>query len=179
MNSPCITAGQLLDAVRADAPLLLLLAVDVHSASDGLGLPCRVVGTLSGADAPPPAPPAPAPEPPVLQQVTRMLTAIGVPSNLLGYAYLRTALTMVLAHPEESRGLMRILYPEVAARHHTTARCVERAIRHAIAQTWARGGGAAYGRLLGRMSSTVGEKPTNSEFLAQVAEGLRMERAAG
>ncbi len=162
-----LTAGDLLRAVRADAPLLLLVSVDVSARSDGLGLPCRVVGTLGQAPEPPP-------QAMEEQRVTRMLGAIGVPSNLLGYGYLRTALEMILARPELGRGLMRTLYPEVAAVHGTTARGVERAIRHAIGQTWARGGGKEYGRILGRLSSTVGERPTNGEFLAQVAEGIRL-----
>ncbi len=182
MSSPCFTAGQLVRAVQADAPLLLLLAVDVSARSDGLGLPCRVVGTLSQESAALPmaaASPAPAvPEEPE-HQVSRMLSSIGVPTNLLGYAYLRTALILMLRRPEISHGLTRGLYPEVACQHGTTARCVERAIRHAISQTWVRSGGAGYERLLGRMGSTVGERPTNSEFLAQVAEGLRLEMTLG
>ena len=62
-----------------------------------------------------------------------------------------------------------------AEKHNTTARSVERAIRHAIAQTFARSGGIGYRTALGRLASSVGERPTNSEFLAQTAEKLRLE----
>ncbi len=188
MACPSLTAGQLLQAVQADAPLLFLIAVDASARSDGLGLPCRVVGTIPQGGfaplsvappsvAPPSAAPLSQPGEDCGRHIARMLAAVGVPTNLLGYGYLRTALTLMLAQPEMSHGLMRSLYPEVALRHATTARCVERAIRHAISQAWARGGGEDYSRLLGRGASIVGEKPTNSEFLAQMAEGLRLEMA--
>ncbi|MBQ8202582.1 MAG: sporulation initiation factor Spo0A C-terminal domain-containing protein [Clostridia bacterium] len=152
-----------------DAPLLLLIAVEGGCLPAAGAVPCRVVGTLmTGA----PAEPCGSEQPG--RRIPRMLAAIGVPTNLLGYVYLCTALEQMLAHPGESRSLTRTLYPAVALRHGTTARCVERAIRHAIGQTWARGGAAEYARLLGRTGSTVGDRPTNSEFLAQVAEGVRL-----
>ncbi len=173
MPQPCFTAGQLLQAVQTDAPLLLLISVDVSARSDGLGLPCRVLGTIAQGVGMPAAPAAASDG--QESRIVRMLAMIGVPSNLLGYDYLRTALTVMLQQPDMGHGLTRALYPEVARQHGTTARCVERAIRHAIGQTWARGGGADYARLLGRMGSTVGDRPTNSEFLAQVAEGIRLD----
>ncbi len=148
---------------------LLLVAVD-HSAADTPGAyPCRVVGTFSPAT--PKTTPAQADD---SLRVSRLLSEIGVPGNLLGCAYLRTALTLLLEEPALGRTITRKLYPRVAEKHATTAQSVERAIRHAIAQTFARSGSEGYRAALGRLASSVGDRPTNSEFLAQTAERLRL-----
>ena len=122
-----------------------------------------------------PRPPADEPED-VERLVTAMLMQIGVPPHLSGYKFIRAALLMVTDRPELFSGLTRVLYPEIARQFGTTASCVERAIRHAISLTWDRGGSENYRRLLGRQASILGDKPTNSEFLAQVGEGIRMRR---
>lgn len=147
---------------------LLLVAVDPSAADTPGAWPCRVVGEFSprGAAALPPAEDA--------ARITRLLSDIGVPTNLLGYAYLRTALTLLLAEPALGRCISRGLYPRIALEHHTAPAGVERAIRHAIAQTFSRGGSAGYRAALGRLASSVGDRPTNSEFLAQTAERLRL-----
>lgn len=121
---------------------------------------------------------APPPEEPedVERLITAMLMQIGVPPHLSGYKFIRSALMMVIDRPELFSSLTRVLYPEIAREFGTTASCVERAIRHAISLTWDRGGGENYRRLLGRQASTIGDKPTNSEFLAQVGEGIRLRR---
>ena len=144
---------------------LLLVAVSAPQDRPG-AWPCRVVGTFS---------PGALPQPPAddALRISRLLTEIGVPGNLLGSAYLRTALSLLLQEPGMSRSLNRSLYPRIADAHGTTPACVERAIRHAIAQTFARGSGG-YRAALGRLASSVGEKPTNAEFLAQTAERLRL-----
>ena len=122
--------------------------------------------------------PIPPPEEPedVERLVSTMLMQIGVPPHLSGYKFIRAALIMVIDRPELFSSLTRVLYPEIAREFGTTASCVERAIRHAISLTWDRGGGETYRRLLGRQASTIGDKPTNSEFLAQVGEGIRLRR---
>lgn len=144
---------------------LLLVAVSAPQEKPGTW-PCRVVGTFSPGMLP--APPADD-----ALRISRLLTEIGVPGNLLGCAYLRTALSLLLQEPALSRTLTRSLYPRVAQEHQTTPACVERAIRHAIAQTFARGSDG-YRAALGRLASSVGDKPTNAEFLAQTAERLRL-----
>ena len=147
---------------------LLLVAVERTAAAPGT-YPCRVIGTFSAAehtvmpDAPDPS-----------LRVSRLLSEIGVPRNLLGCTYLRTALTLLLAEPALGRTITRGLYPRIAQAHQTTASSVERAIRHAIAQTFAREGGCGYRTALGRLASSVGDRPTNTEFLAQAAEKLRL-----
>lgn len=146
---------------------LLLVAVDRHAADTPGAYPCRVVGTFSTLEQ------RSFPAADDGQRIRRLLAEIGVPGNLLGCAYLRTALTLLLAEPGLSRTISRNLYPRVAEQHSTTPACVERAIRHAIAQTFARGG-EGYRAALGRLASSVGDRPTNAEFLAQTAERLRL-----
>lgn len=162
----------------------LLLLVAVEPGQEDMpprALPCRVVGSVS-----PGCPAFPVQEAPMRpdvaeesRRVVGLLGAIGVPTNLLGCAYLRTALLYVLENPGMRRGMMRGLYPQVASAHGVTARSVERAIRHAIAQTWARGGGERCRRLMGRMGSVVGDRPTNGELITLLADHLAMMRDAG
>lgn len=152
---------------------LLLVAVRRNAADTPGTYPCRVVGSFS----------------PVTQRiaslaeddavrVSRLLSEVGVPTNLLGCTYLRTALTLMLQEPALGRTITRTLYPRIAEKHQTTVQSVERAIRHAIAQTFTRSGGTGYRTALGRLASSVGDRPTNSEFLAQAAEKLRLEAGA-
>ena len=145
---------------------LLLVAVDARAANAPGSYPCHVVGTFSRT--------APVQQPYDALRITRLLADIGVPGNLLGCAYLRTALSLLLEDPALGRAITRSLYPRVAQMHHTSAQSVERAIRHAIAQTFARCGSGGYRAALGRLASSVGDRPTNSEFLAQTAECLRL-----
>ena len=144
---------------------LLLVAVDPHAAHAPGAYPCRVVGTF--------APPSTLPEMNAAQRITGLLAQIGVPGNLLGCAYLRTALSLLLEEPALGRSITRSLYPRIAGMHQTSPQSVERAIRHAIAQTFARGNDG-YRAALGRLASSVGDRPTNAEFLAQTAERLRL-----
>lgn len=144
---------------------LLLVAVDARAADTPGAWPCHVVGTFT--------PPAPAPQSDALR-ISHLLSEIGVPGNLLGCAYLRTALSLLLEEPSLGRAITRSLYPRVAAAHQTSASGVERAIRHAIAQTFSRVGAEGYRAALGRLASSVGDRPTNAEFLAQTAERLRL-----
>lgn len=145
-----------------------------------LDIPFLIRQILSCVNRAAPAVSAPPPPPEDTEDVERLITAmlmqIGVPPHLSGYKFIRSALIMVTDRPELFSSLTRVLYPEIARTYGTTASCVERAIRHAISLTWDRGGGENYRRLLGRQASTVGVKPTNSEFLAQVGEGIRLRR---
>ena len=152
-------------SLDATGETLLLVAVSAPQAQPG-SYPCRVVGTFS------PAAQHFAPIQDDAARVSHLLAEIGVPGNLLGCTYLRTALTLLLQEPRLGRTISRSLYPRVAETHQTTPACVERAIRHAITQTFARENG--YRAALGRLASSVGDKPTNAEFLAQTAECLRL-----
>ncbi len=152
--------------LRPGRETFLLVAVDGRGDAAS-GFPCRVVGSFSPTQLPETR------EDPAAR-ISRLLSEIGVPRNLLGWAYLRTALTLLMEEPALGRTITRDLYPRVAKCHQTSAPSVERAIRHAIAQTFARQGGEGYRAALGRLASAVGDKPTNSEFLAQVSERLRL-----
>lgn len=155
-------------ALENTGETLLLVAVDRSAADTPGAYPCRVVGAFSPMER------RLSPAPDNTWRISRLLTEIGVPGNLLGCAYLRTALTLLLEEPALGRAITRSLYPRVAQKHATTAQSVERAIRHAIAQTFARCGNDGYRAALGRLASSVGDRPTNSEFLAQAAERLRL-----
>ncbi len=145
---------------------LLLVAVENLPSAEGT-YPCRVVGAISPVE-----PPAPVGD--AQSRGAVLLRETGIPANLLGCAYLRTALTLLSQDVSLRRGLARGLYPRLAQIHATTPANVERAIRHAIAVAWARSGGEGYRRLLGRLASWVGERPTNAEFIAQAAEWLSL-----
>ena len=159
------------DGVEAQGGLLLLVAVDVGGGRMEEGVPCRVVGRLT--------PGSPFPAVPAVREETpaELLSAVGVPLQLRGYVYLRTALGLIRREPELLRGLNRRLYPAVARAHGATAPAVERAIRHAIAVTWQRDGGERCRMLLGRMCSSVGNAPSNGEFLTMLAQRLLPEGA--
>lgn len=149
----------------------VLLLVAVEAAPRGAGAyPCRVVGAVSpmaqGQIA--------AQAPDTGARISRLLATIGVPANLLGCAYLHTALRLVMEDASLRRSMTRALYPRVAQQHAASAGSVERAIRHAIAVTWARSGGDGYRSALGRLASFVGDRPTNAEFISQTAECLRL-----
>ncbi|MBQ7851163.1 MAG: sporulation initiation factor Spo0A C-terminal domain-containing protein [Clostridia bacterium] len=167
-------------SVWGEGGLLLLVAVEAEESVPARSLPCRVLGRVT------PGAPALAgngaevrEHPPAQERVSRLLTAIGMPPNLLGFGYLRTALTEALRRPELLRGLNRRLYPEVARRYGVSAGSVERAIRHAISQTWARGGGERCRRIMGRHVSPVGDRPTNGEMIALLADRLAMDGGTG
>ncbi len=147
--------------------MLLLVAVEAPVDAAARGVPCRVVGSLTpGSPFHPPAPREPA------GRVTQVLASLGVPTNLRGYGYLRSALMLALERPETLRGLGRRLYPAVAREHGASVPAVERAIRHAIAVTWLRGGGERCRRLVGRECSCVGDHPSNGELLTMLADAM-------
>lgn len=163
----------------APGQTLLLLAVEGMPQESLSPLPpegmlCRVVGAMLPAQASPASAPTPAPGSAEEHRITRLLSAIGIPPNLLGFTYLRTALLLVAARPELGKHLTTQLYPDVAARYSVAPRSVERAIRHAIGLAWERGSGEGYRRALGRLGSIVGDRPTTSEFLSQTAECIRI-----
>lgn len=105
------------------------------------------------------------------------LNSIGVPTNLLGYDYLKTGLEMVLNKPDLIRQVTQVLYPSIAVEHNTTSARVERTIRHAIEVVYERDNFEVLEKIAGVPSYSRG-KLTNSEFLSNVAEHIRMEMGA-
>lgn len=109
------------------------------------------------------------------QNITSIIHEIGVPAHIKGYLYLREAITMVYNDVELLGSITKILYPAIAKKYNTTASRVERAIRHAIEVAWSRGNMDSIGQMFGYTVSNSKAKPTNSEFIAMVADKLRLE----
>ena len=107
-------------------------------------------------------------------KVTKIIHQIGVPAHIKGYQYLRTAIMMTIKDNEIINSVTKILYPSVAKRYKTTASRVERAIRHAIEVAWDRGDVDTLNSYFGYTIQTNRGKPTNSEFIAMIADNLRL-----
>ena len=106
--------------------------------------------------------------------VTSIIHEIGVPAHIKGYQYLREAIMIAVEDIEVINAVTKILYPEVAKRFGTTASRVERAIRHAIEVAWDRGDLETLQKYFGYTVSNVKGKPTNSEFIAMIADRLQL-----
>ena len=107
--------------------------------------------------------------------VTNVIHEVGVPAHIKGYQYLREAIMMVVNNIDIINQITKQLYPEIADKYHTTPSRVERAIRHAIEVAWGRGEQATVESIFGYTVSASKGKPTNSEFIAMIADKLRLE----
>lgn len=107
--------------------------------------------------------------------ITNIIHEIGVPAHIKGYMYLREAITMVYNDIDLLGSITKVLYPDIAKKFNTTASRVERAIRHAIEVAWSRGNIDSISALFGYTINVSKAKPTNSEFIAMVADRLRLE----
>ncbi|MBB3109193.1 two-component system response regulator (stage 0 sporulation protein A) [Paenibacillus phyllosphaerae] len=107
--------------------------------------------------------------------ITSIIHEIGVPAHIKGYQYLREAITMVYNNIEILGAITKTLYPAIAEKFKTTPSRVERAIRHAIEVAWTRGNIDSISHLFGYTINISKSKPTNSEFIAMVADKLRIE----
>ena len=108
-------------------------------------------------------------------EVTNLLHQIGIPAHIKGYLYLREAILRVVHRVELLGAVTKELYPSIALKYDTTPSRVERAIRHAIEVAWNRGNLEVVHRLFGHTVHADRGKPTNSEFIAMVADRLRMD----
>ena len=107
--------------------------------------------------------------------VTNLIHEVGVPAHIKGYQYLREAIIMVINDIEVINQITKSLYPQIADRFNTTPSRVERAIRHAIEVAWGRGDQKTVEKIFGYTISAAKGKPTNSEFIAMIADKLRLE----
>ena len=107
--------------------------------------------------------------------VTNVIHEIGVPAHIKGYQYLRDAIMMCVENREVINSITKILYPTIAKLNKTTPSRVERAIRHAIEVAWSRGKMDTINELFGYTVSTGKGKPTNSEFIALIADKIRIQ----
>lgn len=109
------------------------------------------------------------------KDVTDMIHEIGVPAHIKGYQYLREAIMMSVDDSDMLGSITKILYPTIAGKYQTTSSRVERAIRHAIEVAWNRGRMETLDSLFGYTISTGKGKPTNSEFIALIADKIRLQ----
>ncbi len=108
-------------------------------------------------------------------EITEILHEVGIPAHIKGYMYLRTAILSTYYNIELLGQVTKVLYPDIARQYSTTASRVERAIRHAIEVAWNRGNTDAIDDIFGYTVSATKSKPTNSEFIAMIADKLRLE----
>ncbi|MBM6853016.1 sporulation transcription factor Spo0A [Mediterraneibacter glycyrrhizinilyticus] len=108
-------------------------------------------------------------------RVTNMLHEIGIPAHIKGYHYLRDSIIMAVEDMDVLNAITKVLYPTVAKKYQTTSSRVERAIRHAIEVAWSRGKLDTLDELFGYTVSTGKGKPTNSEFIALIADTIQLE----
>ena len=108
-------------------------------------------------------------------QVTKILHALGIPSNIKGYQYVRSAILMVYDNPGFIGGITKELYPDLSLKYNTSIQRVERAIRHAIEISWDRGDIDLMEEIFGHSVDIDRAKPTNSEFIVTIADKLRLD----
>ena len=116
-------------------------------------------------------------EPQALErEVTAVIHEVGVPAHIKGYQYVREAIVIAVQDMDVINAVTKVLYPEVARRYSTTPSRVERAVRHAIEVAWDRGDLETLQRYFGYTVSNTKGKPTNSEFIAMIADRIRLQR---
>lgn len=165
-----------LEATNAGADLCLLKPYN----SDSL---CAHINSLAKARMNAGAQPQPRAEeadgdsrtPDIETQVTKIIHQIGVPAHIKGYQYLRTAILLTVKDSDIINSVTKILYPSVAKKYQTTTSRVERAIRHAIEVAWDRGDVDTLNSYFGYTIQNNRGKPTNSEFIAMIADNLRLQ----
>ncbi|MGI6309041.1 MAG: sporulation transcription factor Spo0A [Dethiobacteria bacterium] len=110
-----------------------------------------------------------------IEEITQIIHEIGIPAHIKGYLYLRDAIAMVVEEIELLGSVTKILYPRIAQKYETTPSRVERAIRHAIEVAWSRNSIDTIKKFFGYTINTEKGKPTNSEFIALVADRIRLK----
>lgn len=109
------------------------------------------------------------------QTITNLLHSLGMPSHIKGYSYIRDSISLMYNKPSMLGAITKELYPEIANMYDTTSSRVERAIRHAIEVSWTRGDYEVMEEIFGHSVDYDRAKPTNSEFIATLADKLRLE----
>jgi two-component system response regulator (stage 0 sporulation protein A) len=109
------------------------------------------------------------------EKISNIFISIGIPPHIKGYAYLREGIKMTVEDPSIINNVTKVLYPKIGEKYDTSASKVERAIRHAIEVAWNRGRTDAINYIFGARVYIGTEKPTNSEFIALVADKLILE----
>lgn len=107
--------------------------------------------------------------------ITNIMLDIGVPAHLKGYHYLREAILLSGRDMEVVSSVTKLLYPTIAKRFKTTDQKVERAIRNAIEVSWTRGNTETFEKLFGYSALSGRNRPTNSEYIARIADTMRLD----
>lgn len=157
----------LMEATEAGAEMCILKPYDVLSVVSHIN---TLIKTRNGASKPPQGSAAD-----METQVTKIIHQIGVPAHIKGYQYLRTAILMTIEDNDIINAVTKVLYPTVAKKYQTTTSRVERAIRHAIEVAWDRGDVDTLNSYFGYTIQNSRGKPTNSEFIAMIADNLRLK----
>lgn len=118
-------------------------------------------------------------DPQLEYMITEIIHQIGVPAHIKGYHYLRDAIMLSIKDGEMINSVTKLLYPTVAKKHGTTSSRVERAIRHAIEVAWDRGDIDTLNSYFGYTIQNDRGKPTNSEFIAMIADKMRLKLKIG
>lgn len=112
----------------------------------------------------------------VILAASNLLHSLGMPSHIKGYQYIRESILMMYENPDMVGGITKEIYPEIADKYDTTISRVERAIRHAIEVSWNRGDYELMESIFGNSVDYDRAKPTNSEFIATIADKLRVDK---
>lgn len=164
----------LMEAAEAGADLCILKPFEENTLAEHVASLCRI-RARDGAEAR-----RHMSLPPDLEgQVTKIIHQIGVPAHIKGYQYLRYAILMTVDDSEIINSVTKVLYPTVAKKFGTTTSRVERAIRHAIEVAWDRGDVDTLNSYFGYTVQNTRGKPTNSEFIAMIADNLRLKYKVG
>ena len=167
----------LVDAMNAGASLCLIKPLDYNSLVSHIdaltrsnsSMPAPMQNDMINHSSSQPMPP-----PDIETQVTKIIHQIGVPAHIKGYQYLRTAILMTISYSDIINSVTKVLYPSVAKKYQTTTSRVERAIRHAIEVACDRGDVETLNSYFGYTIQNNRGKPTNSEFIAMIADYLRL-----
>ena len=166
--SPINKQNILVEASEAGADICLLKPFDYSSLIAHIDSLIRLrIRSISGDSIPSSAD--------IEAHVTKIIHQIGVPAHIKGYQYLRTAILMTIEDNDVINSVTKILYPTVAKKYGTTTSRVERAIRHAIEVAWDRGDIDTLNSYFGYTIQNSRGKPTNSEFIAMIADNLRLK----
>lgn len=111
----------------------------------------------------------------IVEMISEFMLELGIPAHLRGYQYLRSAVEMCVEDMELVGSVTKLLYPDLARRYQTTDTKIERAIRNAIEVSWDRGNSDLFEELFGYSNSPEYTRPTNSEYIAVVADYIRLE----
>ncbi len=171
------TTNVYMEVNRAGAMLCLPKPVDCRNLLAGVETICqnRAASRSDGREHGETVPAQGREVPDMEAQVTRVIHQIGVPAHIKGYQYLRTAILMTIADNDIINSVTKVLYPSVAKKYQTTTSRVERAIRHAIEVAWDRGDLDTLNAYFGYTIQNSRGKPTNSEFIAMIADNMRLK----